>query len=66
MPLTTQVYMVKDSGQADALSQLEITPAMVRAGVFEIKEGNLSDLEQLAQSIYLAMALERLESLGQL
>ncbi len=66
MPLTTQDDMLQDSRQAGALSQLEITPAMVRAGVFEIMEGNLSDLEQLAQSIYLAMALERLDSLGQL
>ena len=47
--------------------EIEITPAMVKAGLDELRErqGD-SDLAYLVGAIYMAMEYERLDSLGQL
>lgn len=46
-----------------ALSQFEITPAMIEAGVSELRDLNLgTPLEAIAREVYLAMETERLSA----
>ena len=45
MPLTTQDDMLQDSGQAGAQIKIEITPAMVEAGVRFLWESGRLDVE---------------------
>lgn len=57
MPLTTQDVMIDDSRQAGAL-EIEITPAMIEAGVYEAREHTLGEkLPYLVRKIFIAMAL---------
>lgn len=50
-----------DSRQAGA--EIEITPAMIEAGVFEAREHTLGEpLAELVQRVFLAMTVERQSS----
>lgn len=54
---------VKDSGQAGAFDEIEITPAMVEAGVDALKECTFGqEFNQIAWYVYLMMETERMES----
>ena len=49
--------MTENLGQADAI---EITPAMIDAGIQELKSRQFSDgFDELVRSIYLMMEIER-------
>ena len=59
--------MANEPGQADVQQVVNVSQAMVAAGVAEWKDlrGD-PDLAYVVTSIYMAMEYERLESLGQL
>jgi hypothetical protein len=47
---------LKETGQAGALSQIEITPAMIEAGDRAIRQyGGIADPSELASRVYTAM-----------
>lgn len=49
---------VSDSGQAGATTEIEITPAMIEAGVCEAREHMLGEqLPYLVRKIFIAMNL---------
>lgn len=58
--------MVEESGQAGA-TEIEVTPAMIEAGVERARELILEpDMGYAVNAIYMAMEYQRLADLGQL